>query len=52
MQAVMTGVEGAYDIGAKRYNPPGKYNNWGAVILAQQIQLQVEHNLVVYPVIK
>ncbi len=47
--AVMTGVEGKYNPHLNQYNPPAEYRNWAEVILANQVQLEVKKNLIVFP---
>ena len=35
--AVMTGVEGYYNVQTNTYNPPKEYGNWGNVVLKNRI---------------
>jgi hypothetical protein len=47
--AVLTGFEGTYNPQTNQYDPPAGYATWGAVVLANQLQLSLEGNLRVYP---
>jgi hypothetical protein len=49
--AVMTGIEGTYDVRTYKYNPPSDYMNWEDIILANRIQLHVKDNLIVLPAV-
>ncbi len=43
--AVMTGIEGKYDISTNQYNPPAEYKNWQEVVLKNKVQIEVRENL-------
>jgi len=45
--AVMTGVEGFYDVSTFTYKTPGRHENWYDVVVKNGIQLHVKDNLVV-----
>ncbi|QTA86071.1 hypothetical protein [Desulfonema magnum] len=45
--AVMTGVEGKYDISTNQYNPPAEYKNWQQVILKNKVQIEVKNSLLI-----
>ena len=45
--AVMTGVEGYYNVPTNTYNPPKEYGNWENVVLKNRIQIHVKDNLFV-----
>jgi hypothetical protein len=49
VMAVMTGIEGEYDPQLNQYGPPAGYRNWEEVILTNEIQLEVNKNLIVFP---
>ena len=48
--AVVTGVEGYYNIATNTYKPPKKYVYWNNVVMQNEIQLHVKNNLVVVSV--
>ncbi|MFO8085023.1 MAG: hypothetical protein R6U27_11970 [Desulfobacterales bacterium] len=45
--AVVTGIEGYYDVSTNTYKPPKRYDYWNSVVIKNGIQLQVKDNLVV-----
>lgn len=46
--AVMTEIQGAYDIQQTQYNPPQPYSNWEDVVTQNNLQIIVKQNLVVF----
>ena len=48
VMATMTGVEGVYDPGAFRYQPPFGYRNWAAVVSGHNLRIEVHDRLILY----
>lgn len=46
--AVMTAVQGNYNVQTNTYSQSEEYENWEAVVIKNKIQLDVKNNLLVY----
>ncbi|MGR9116140.1 MAG: hypothetical protein ACU85E_10265 [Gammaproteobacteria bacterium] len=47
--AAMTGIEGRYDQATGTYNPPYPYQNWEAVVLDNDMQIEIDGRLIILP---
>lgn len=45
--AVITGIEGYYNVATNTYDPPAKYRNWSDVVSTDKLQIDVQNNLTV-----